>query len=42
MKVLAEEGAEGKIALTGRWILRRGSDVYRRPDSQLRAGLGGR
>ena len=35
LKVLAEEGAEGKIKLVGRWILRQGSDVYR-PDSQLR------
>ena len=35
LKVLAEEGAEGKIRLVGRWILRRGADVYR-PDSQMR------
>ena len=36
LKVLAEEGVEGKIALKGRWILRRGASVYRE-QSQLRA-----
>src|SRR5262245_59444226 len=37
LKVLAQEGAEGAIKLVGRWILRRGVDVYR-PDSEQKKG----